>query len=342
MKTQMPLSRPIRRFVKQTEALLDSELILRRDPEADPGGTLVDIYSYNIDKNVIIIPTHYLGLIKDFIIARQCMHLLIKGAAAKKSNYKVCSFTADSVLRGIRQIYIDALKDEAKKNKKLPVKNLAQMLIFLYSKFHDDINSLPWTPITNASVYYQVPEIRKTEIYYLIKEGKLGMDDMAESEEIIPQRYFVLNKSMHYARDQFLAKILLADELMPVLNIPQMKKFNHLEVKEMLTNRWTYTSWYQSKVVGDNIHHIMENYLEKIDWTAEPSLDHFYEIYLQGVNMTNHFISYMSMKDWFVWDTPKNMLEAQKRKKEYEIMALKMIFGEYVGQVLPDSLKGKL
>jgi len=337
MKTEMPLSTSIRRFVKQTETLLDTEVTLLRNPEADPNGTLVDVYTYNIKKNVIIFPAHYIGLLKDFIIAKHCVHLLIKGAAAKKSRYLVCSFTADSVYQGIHQIYIDALKDESKKEKKLPVKKLVQMLMVLYSNFYNDINRLPWNPITNASVYYRMPKIRKTELYYLMKEGKMDMDDMAESEHIIPRRYFVLNKSMFYARDLFLAKILPADALTPVVNIPQMKRFNHLEVKEMLTNRWTYTSWYQSKVFGDNMLDIMEKHLGKVDWNVEPSLDYFYEIYQLGVNMTNHFISYMSMKDWFVWDTPKNMLEAQTRKKEYEIMALKRIFGDLVAEALPDS-----
>jgi len=112
MKTEMPLSTSIRRFVKQTETLLDTEVTLLRNPEADPNGTLVDVYTYNIKKNVIIFPAHYIGLLKDFIIAKHCVHLLIKGAAAKKSRYLVCSFTADSVYQGIHQIYIDALKDE--------------------------------------------------------------------------------------------------------------------------------------------------------------------------------------------------------------------------------------
>ena len=121
MKTEMPLSKPVRLLVSQTEELLDTEISLLRNPEADPNGTLVDVYTYNVEKNIILFPAHYTGLLKDFIIARHCVHLLIKGAAAKKSRYLVCSFTGDSVYRGIHQIYIDALKDEAKKEKKLPV-----------------------------------------------------------------------------------------------------------------------------------------------------------------------------------------------------------------------------
>jgi hypothetical protein len=342
MKTEMPLSRPIREFVRVTETLLDTEISLLRTPEADPSGMLVDVYTYDIDKNMIIFPASYLGLLKDFIIARHCVHLLIKGAAAKKSRYLVCSCTGDSVYRGMHQIYIDALKDEAKKEKKLPVHKLIRMLNILYTSFNDDINELPWNPITNASVYHRMPQIRKSQLYYLMKEGKTDMDEMMEYEDVIPRRYFVLNKSMFYARDQYLAKTLPADQLMPVINIPQMKKFNHLEVKEMLTTRWTHTSWYQSKVFGDNMLEIMEKYLQKIDWNAEPDLDYFHEIYRLGVNMTNHFISYMSMKDWFVWESPGHLREAQESKEEYENKALKKIFGDLFEESPADRYGGKL
>jgi hypothetical protein len=338
MKTDMPLSKPIRLFVSQTETLLDTEISLIRNPEADPNGTLVDTYTYNVEKNAIIFPAHYIGLLKDFIIARHCVHLLIKGAAAKKSRYLVCSFTGDSVYRGVHQIYIDALKDEAKKEKKLPVRKLIQMLNILYTNFNDDINELPWNPITNARVYHRMPQIRKTQLYYLMKEGKADMDEMMEFEDIIPRRYFVLNKSMFYARDQYLARTLPADQLMPVVNIPQMKKFNHLEVKEMLTTRWTHTSWYQSKIFGDNMLEIMEKYLQNIDWNAEPTLDYFHEIYQSGVRMTDHFISYMSMNDWYVWESPQHLLEAQKQKSEYEHAALKRIFGDLIGDMPADNV----
>jgi hypothetical protein len=216
------------------------------------------------------------------------------------------------------------------------------MLNILYSSFNDDINELPWNPITNARVYHRMPPIRKTQLYYLMKEGKMDMDEMMEYEDVIPRRYFVLNKSMFYARDQYLAKTLPADQLMPVVNIPQMKKFNHLEVKEMLTTRWTHTSWYQSKIFGDNMLEIMEKYLQKIDWNAEPGLDYFHDIYRLGVQMTNHFISYMSMKDWFVWESPQHLQEAQARKGEYENNALKKIFGDLFEESPAGSSGGKL
>jgi hypothetical protein len=330
MKTDMPLSKPILRFLIHTEETLDTEISLLRQPDAEAGGTLIDIYTYDIERNVIIFPAQYVGLLKDFIIAKQCTSLLIKGAAAKKAEYKVCSYTEDSVFRGMRQIYLDALKDEAKKENKLPVQKLIQMLFILFTHFNDDINELPWNAIVNASVYYRMPKIRKTQLYHIMKESKNDMDEMMEQENIVPRRYFVLNKAMFYARDMFLAKTLPADELMPVLNIPQMKKFNHLEVKEMLTTRWTQTAWYQSKVFGDNMLEIIERPLSQVKWSDDPTLDYYYDLYKVGVNMTDHLLGYMTMRDWFVWETPKHLLEAHENKGNYEKKALKKIFGDLI------------
>ena len=148
-----------------------------------------------------------------------------------------------------------------------------------------------------------------------MKESQADMDEMMEQEYIVPRRYFVLNKAMFYARDMYLAKTLPADELQPVLNIPQMKKFNHLEVKEMLTTRWTHTAWYQSKVFGDSMLEIMDKHLDLIDWQGEPTLDYYNDLYKTGANLTNHLMSYMTMKDWFVWESPKHLLAAHERKE---------------------------
>ena len=337
MKTEMPLSKPIRRFITHTEELLDTEVSLLRQPETDPMGTLVDKYTYDIDTNVIIFPAHYVGLLKDFIIAKHCTHLLVKGAAAKLSAYRVCSYNEDSVYRGMRQIYLDALKDEAKKENKLPVQKLIQMLFILFTHFNDDVNEIPWNAINNASVYHSMPKIRKTQLYHIMKESKNDMDEMMDQESIIPRRYFVMNKAMFYARDMYLAKTLPADELMPVLNIPQMKKFNHLEVKEMLTTRWTQTAWYQSKVFGDNMLEIMEKPLGPVDWKEEATLEHYHELYKVGVLVTDNLLSYMTMRDWFVWDTPQNLIAANENRDEYEKSALKKIFGDLISDAWGDS-----
>jgi hypothetical protein len=238
----------------------------------------------------------------------------------------------------MRQIYIDALKDEAKKEKKLPVQKLIQMLFILFSHFNDDVNELPWNAIINASVYNRMPKIRKTQLYHVMKESKNDMDEMMEQEEIIPRRYFVLNKAMFYARDMYLAKTLPADELIPVINIPQMKKFNHLEVKEMLTTRWTHTAWYQSKYFGDNMLEILEKPLGPVKWTEPPTLDHFYDLYKVGVLVTDNLLSYMTMREWFVWEEPKHLLSAHDVKGEYERKALKKIFGDLIADAWEDTL----
>lgn len=329
MKANMPLSKPIRQLIGHAEDVLDTKISLVRNPEAPPSGTLVDVYSYNVEKNHIIFPVDYIGLLKDFVISRHCMHLLIKGAAAKKAQYRVCSFTKDSVYTGLYQIYLDALKDESKKEKKLPVEKLLKMLMILYSRFHSDINILPWNPITNSGVYFRMPYLRKTQLYYLMKEGKADMDELMESEEFIPRRYFVLDKAMFYARDLFLAKTLPADSLTPVVNIPQMKKFNHLEVKEMLTTRWTHTAWYQSKIFGDNMLAIMEKHLT-FDWSAKQDLEFYWQLYQDGVNLTNNLLSYMTMKDWFVWEPPRHLFAAQENAGDFEQAALKRIFGDLI------------
>jgi len=329
MKTNMPLSKPIRRYIAEAEHLLDTEITLLRKPEAAPAGTLIDVYTYNVDKNIIIFPANYIGLLKDFVIAKQCTYLLVKGAAAEKGGYLVCSFNPESVYRGMRQIYLDALKDEAKKDKKLPVNKLIELLFMLYRQFHEDISELPWNPIVNARVYHRMEQLRKTQLYILLKDGKKDMDEMSDMMEIIPRRYFVLDKSMFYARDLYLAKTLPSDKLMPVVNIPQMKKFDHLEVKEMLTTRWTHTAWYQSKVFGDNMLEIMEKHL-RIDWNGELSLDYFADLYKSGVNMTNALIAYMSMKDWFIWENPKHLLNALEKSEAYEQEALSRIFGDLI------------
>jgi hypothetical protein len=329
MKTNMPLTKPIRRFISETERLLDTEVTLLRKPEAAPGGTLLDIYTYNLDKNIIIFPASYIGLLKDFVIAKQCTHLLIKGAAAQGSGYRVLSYTEDSVYTGMRQVYLDALKDEAKKEKKLPVKKLIEMLFILYRQFHEDINELPWNPIVNARIYHRMEQLRKTQLYTLLKDGKQDMDEMMDMMEIIPRRYFVLDKSMFYARDLYLAKTLPSDKLMPVINIPQMKKFDHLEVKEMLTTRWTHTAWYQSKVFGDAMLTIMEKHLA-VDWGSDATLEYYENLYKVGVNLTNALLAYMTMKDWFIWENPQHLLAAQEQAAVYEKAALKKIFGDLI------------
>jgi hypothetical protein len=48
----------------------------------------------------------------------------------------------------------------------------------------------------------------------------------------------------------------------------------------------------------------------------------------------------MSMKSWFVWETPKHLQEAREKKKEYEFEALKKIFGDLIDRSSFDEETG--
>jgi hypothetical protein len=48
------------------------------------------------------------------------------------------------------------------------------------------------------------------------------------------------------------------------------------------------------------------------------------------------------MKDWFVWESPQHLQEAQARKGEYENKALKKIFGDLFEESPAGSSGGKL
>jgi hypothetical protein len=74
-----------------------------------------------------------------------------------------------------------------------------------------------------------------------------------------------------------------------------------------------------------------------VEWNTPPTLDHYYELYQLGVNLSNHLLSYMTMKDWFIWEEPKHLLKAHEVKGEYEKQALKKIFGDLLGDSWGDT-----
>ncbi len=110
---------------------------------------------------------------------------MIKGAATKKGEYKVCSYTEDSV-SGVTQIYLDALKDEASRDKLPGSRNLSRCCFILFAHFNDDVNDFPGNANINASVYHRMPKIPKDAMYHVMKESKNDMDEMMEQETIVP------------------------------------------------------------------------------------------------------------------------------------------------------------
>jgi len=104
----------------------------------------------------------------------------------------------------------------------------------------------------------------------------------------------------------------------------------------MLTTRWTHTAWYQSKIFGDNMLEIIDKPLSQVNWSEKPSLDYYYDLYKIGSNLTNQLLSYMTMKEWYVWENPKHLLMAHDNKEVYEKKALKKIFGDLIADSLED------
>lgn len=80
----VPIAKPVRRFISYAAKLLKTKIAIGRDKNAPLAGNPIDRSTYAVDNDCIAFPAHYIGLLKDFIIAGQCLNLLIKGAAAQK------------------------------------------------------------------------------------------------------------------------------------------------------------------------------------------------------------------------------------------------------------------
>lgn len=324
-----PISHSLERLVTLTEQLLDIEITIKRLKETPYRGMLLDPYTYDTGDTYILVSTAYLGMLKDFVIARHCMTLLLKGSAFHTGNLKILSYNEESAYRGIKQIYLDILKEDSECGRKMETPQLLRILFQLYSHFYETCAEVPWDIIVNRWLYQHCPKMRKAQMYYLIKEGKRDMAALLPFKDSLPKKFFVMNKAMFYARDLYLADVLPSYDLMPVKNIPQMQKFEHLGVKEMLTTRWTRSSWYKTKVVGDRMKQILEENVlsdnENLKDTA-----YFTGIFNQGVAVTDLWCSYMHMENWFTWAPPEVHRVTDGRKEEIEASALRRIFGDLI------------
>ena len=96
-----PISHSLERLVTLTEQLLDLEITIKRLKETPYRGMLLDPYTYDTNETHILVSTAYLGMLKDFVIARHCMTLLLKGSAFQTGNLKVLSYNEESVSCGM-------------------------------------------------------------------------------------------------------------------------------------------------------------------------------------------------------------------------------------------------
>ncbi len=326
MYCKEPLSRSLITLIELTERLLETEITIRCLKDAPYRGVLIDPYTHETDVPVIVASTSYLGMLKDYVIARHVVTLLLRGAADARGDYRVLSYDQDSVACGMRQIYLDILKEDSTRGRRIETKHLLQILFELFSYFHEGLAEVPWDVIVNRWLYLHCPKMRQAQLYYLVKESKRDMAKLLEFKETLPHKFFVVSKAIYYARDLYLAEVLPSIDLEPVKNIPQMRRFENLGLKEMLTNRWTRSSWYKTKLVGDRMVVSLRDTFAGERETIK-DLTYFKMIYDEGRSITDLWSTEMHMNDWFVWSDPTRHIEAGRAGEKMNREALVRIFG---------------
>jgi len=91
-----PISHSLEELVALTEQVLEIEITIKRLKEIPYRGMLLDPYTYDTYETVILVSTDYLGMLKDFVIAKHCLTLLLKGSAFHTGNLKVLSYNEES------------------------------------------------------------------------------------------------------------------------------------------------------------------------------------------------------------------------------------------------------
>jgi hypothetical protein len=311
-------------LLDHAEEILGIEILVHRQTETPPYGLLLDEYTYDTNKNVIVFSNSQLGLLKDFVVAQNCIRLLMRGCASKKGNYKVLSLDTKTASDGMNQIYLDTLKDDKTRN--LEVWQKKKLMYYLYMLFHESMLEVPWTVISNMYISRAFPVLQNAQTYFLIKESMRDMHDLVSFKDMLPRRYFVLHNAMYYARDMFLAEITAELKLNPMINIPELQKFKNLDVKEMMSHRWSKSYWYHTKIVGDAMTNILRM-TSQIDSPTDTSEDFFYRLYELGTEITNRWLMMMRMQDWYRWESPAHLRETEQKSAEIEAVATNFVFG---------------
>jgi len=319
------LSPELSEIISYTEEELGIEILLHRRTDVPAQGLLVDDYTYETGKNVIVFSSSQLGMLKDFTIAKQCLTLLFRGIASRNAKYRVLSFDYDPALTAARQIYLDTLKDENTRDMEIWRKK--QLIFELYLLFHETLSELPQIILANVVIANQYPVMRNAQVYSLLKGSMRDMHDLVPVKDFLPQRYFVLHNGMYYARDMLLAYILSEYKLNPVINIPELQKFRNLDVKEMMTHRWSRSLWYHTKLIGDAMSNILKLTVN-LDFERNHDAGYYLDIYNCTVDVVNRWLVMMAMQDWYTWDNPHQLQEILKKKDTVGQYINNDIFGQ--------------
>lgn len=324
MITSYNLSPVLRELLEFTERTLGIEIQLVRRTDVPPQGLLIDEYTYGKEKNVIAFSSALLGTLKDYTICRNCIELLARGCAARRGNYRLLSFTRESALSGCRQIYLDILKDEGTRN--IPVWRKKQLVFLLYMLFHEVFSEMPQRLLADLVISHRFPLLRNAQVYFLLKESMRDMHDLVPVKEFLPQRYFVMHNSIYYARDMLLAYVLSEYKLNPVINIPELQRFRNLDIKEMMTHRWSRSPWYHTKVVGDALSNMLKRTIT-MDFSTVFSEEYFNSLYLLSTDIPLRWWVMMGMQDWYTWDIPEARNEVLAAQASIERYVKEEIFG---------------
>ncbi len=323
--TGINISPQLRELIASVENELGMEIVLHRQADAPYRGLLLDTYTYNTGKNVIVYPSTMLGLLKEFVIAENCVELLMRGTADRNGAYKVLSYDPDSAARGMNQIYLDTLKDEKTRN--LGISQKKALLFSLYTLFHDLLSGVPWSIISHLYIATNFPVFRTAQVYFLLKEGLRDMHSLVGTKDFIPRRYFVLHNAIFYSRDMLMADVLGEFKLNPVISIPELQKFRNLDVKEMMTHRWQRSHWYHTKIVGDAMFNLLK-YALPPPGSRSPDVHRFQDLYSLGIEITNSWITMMGMTGWYPWENPGHLMETEKNQDEIGKIASLKVFGD--------------
>ena len=324
MNHSFNLSPVLRELLEFAEGCLGTEIQLVRRTDVPPHGVLIDDFTFGTGKHVIAFSSSQLGMLKDYTICRHCLELLAKGCAAKHNDFRVISFSKECALPACQQIYLDILKDEGTRN--IAVWRKKQLVFLLYMLFHEAFSELPLTLLANLVISRKYPVIRNAQVYFLLKESMRDMHDLVPVKEFLPQRYFVLHNGMYYARDMLLAYVLSEYKLNPVINIPELQRFRNLDVKEMMSHRWSRSPWYHTKMVGDALSNILKLTIT-MDMARELNEEYFREIFALSREILSRWGVMMGMQDWFVWESPAHLKAALAAQQGMESAIQQEIFG---------------
>jgi hypothetical protein len=112
-----------------------------------------------------------------------------------------------------------------------------------------------------------------------------------------------------------------------LINIPELQRFKNLDLKEMMTHRWSRSHWYQTKLVGDAMTSMLTRDLPASrpeDWRLSDAV----MLYDRLRSVTDHFLVLMQLPDWYIWESPEHLASAEEHYEEIEKDVLSLVFGD--------------